>query len=313
MPKESRLLLTGATGFLGSHLARTLLEAGYDLVLLKRSFSDTRRIADLLSNCNVYDVGRTPLEKVFRDGKIDIIIHTATCYGRKGQSLSEIVDSNVVFPLRLLETATGAGVQIFFNTDTFFNRQDIPCDSLPGYVATKRQFVDLARVSPLRPTRFVNVQLEHLYGPDDDDSKFVPQILHRLIANSGALDLTAGEQERDFIYIDDAVSAFLLLLEIAGKGPTPFQHYDLGSGTATSVRTFVQLARRLSGSTSQLNFGALPYRPHEIMNSVADIQPLVAAGWRPRFSVEDGLRQTISWSARASAKFSTDLRATVKS
>jgi len=313
MPKKSRVLLTGATGFLGSHLAHALLEAGYDLVLLKRSSSDTRRIADLLSNCDVYDVGRTPLEKVFRGSKIDIIIHAATCYGRKGQSLSEIVDSNVVFPLRLLEIAAGAGVQIFFNTDTFFNRQDIPCDSLPGYVATKRQFVDLARLSPLGTTRFVNVRLEHLYGPDDDDSKFVPQILHRLIANSGALDLTAGEQERDFIYIDDAVSAFLLLLKTAWKGSTPFQHYDLGSGTATAVRTFVQLARRLSGSSSQLNFGALPYRPHEIMHSVADIRPLVAAGWSPRFSVEDGLRETISWGARSRCKFPTDLRATVKS
>lgn len=313
MSKKSRVLLTGATGFLGSHLAHALLEAGYDLVVLKRSFSDTRRIADLLSHCDVYDVGRISLEKVFEAGKVDIIIHAATCYGRKGQSLSEIVDSNVVFPLRLLEAGVGAGVPIFFNTDTFFNRQDLPCDSLPGYVATKRQFVDLARLSPLGATRFVNVRLEHLYGPEDDDSKFVPQVVHQLVANSGVLDLTAGEQERDFIYIDDAVSAFLLLLETAGKDPTPFQHYDLGSGTATSVRNFVQLARRLSGSSSQLNFGALPYRPHEIMQSVADIRPLVAAGWRPRFSVEDGLRQTISWSARSRSKFPTTLRATVKS
>jgi CDP-paratose synthetase len=303
MPEKSRVLLTGATGFLGSHLTRALVEAGYDLVLLKRSFSNTQRIANLLSDCDVYDLDRTSLERVFRASKIDIIIHGATCYGRKGESLSEIVESNVLFPLRLLETASVAGATAFFNTDTFFNRQGTPYDSLPGYVATKRQFVDLARLSSLRPNRFVNVRLEHLYGPEDDDSKFVPQILHQLIANSGELDLTAGEQERDFIYIDDAVSAFLVLLKTAPKGDDAFRHYDLGSGTATSIRTFVQTAWRLSEASTRLNFGALPYRPHEIMHSAADVRPLKAIGWRPRFSLEEGLRQTISWHVQSQSKF----------
>jgi len=79
---DKTILLTGPTGFLGSHLLQALLNEGYKVIILKRSFSDTWRINHLLDNLKSYDINKTPLEKPFEENKIDIIIHTATNYGR---------------------------------------------------------------------------------------------------------------------------------------------------------------------------------------------------------------------------------------
>ncbi len=110
------ILLTGVTGYLGSHLAKVLLANGYDIVALKRTTSSLRRIESLLPDIALYDLEGLDLAIPFEaHGKIDAVIHTATCYGRNGELVSEIIESNIMFPVRLLETAA------FFDTPVFIN------------------------------------------------------------------------------------------------------------------------------------------------------------------------------------------------
>ena len=292
-----KILLTGATGFLGSHLLHALVANGHHVIIFKRSFSNIQRVAESLSKAFIYDLDRCDLRQPFKEsGPIDAVIHTATCYGRNNEKLSQILEANTVFPVKLFETAISFGVETFFNTDTFFNKGTAFHKHLGGYVLSKRQFMEWGRqIADLRQVCFVNVRLEHLYGPKDDDSKFVSQILTSCLKNIPELKLTHGEQKRDFIYVDDAVSAFLLLLEKANQQGRTYQHYDLGTGQATSVRQFVEMVHHMTESETILLFGALPYRDDEMMYSAANVEPLNALGWSPQYTLEQGVQQIISW------------------
>lgn len=286
-----KVLVTGATGFLGSHLVTALVRQGHQVIVLKRSFSDTRRLKEVLSSVAVYDLDRSPLSDPFRDhGKLDAVLHAATCYGRGGESFSEVCEANLAFPLRLLEAACSHETARFINTDTSLER------GINAYALSKKQFSEWGKLAAESGRiRFVNVVLEHFYGPGDDDGKFVTHVIKSCRQGVPELKLTKGEQERDFIYIDDVVSAYLLLLENGSGAGLAFVEYPLGSGQTVSIRALVEMISRLTGSTTQLNFGALPYRQNEAMRSVADIGALERLGWKATTDLAAGLARTIAY------------------
>lgn len=140
--------------------------------------------------------------------------------------------------------------------------------------------------------KFCNIKLEHMYGPGDDESKFTSYIINSCSKNEPEIKLTPGEQKRDFIYIDDVVFAFQLLLN--HKQDKAFEEYELGSGEPVTIREFVETAHRLTKSRSVLQFGALSYRENEVMHSSANVEALKALGWEPRNNLVDGLKKIIS-------------------
>jgi len=290
--------MTGATGFLGSHLASTLLNAGHTVIILKRSFSNTWRINEFLNDVFFYDIDHVDLDQPFREhGDINAVIHTATNYGRKGGKATEVFESNLVFPLRLLEIATTYNTRIFMNTDTFFNKDSTRnYEYLNFYSLSKRQFEEWGRQFALsNNSLFINIKLEHIYGPNDDPSKFTTYIVQSCINNMDKLELTPGEQKRDFIYIDDAVNAFLKILNISDSIKEYFQEYNVGTGNSESIRHFVEIAHSLTHSSTKLFWGTLPYRENEIMESHADISKIINIGWSPKYDIFEGLKKMIGY------------------
>jgi CDP-paratose synthetase len=284
-----RILMTGATGFLGSHLAKALLAQGYDVVALKRKTSALYRIESILSKITFYDVEELDFDSLFlKENKIDAVIHTATIYGRDGESSSEIFATNTIFPLSLLDAAIRADVKLFINTDTVLDKY------LNVYALSKNQFMQWGRYfSQKNKIHFVNLRLEHFYGQGDDDSKFTSYVINNCILNTSSLKLTLGEQRRDFIYIDDAVAAYLVVLKSVNLLDERFVECDVGSGTTVSIREFVELVHRMTGSKTSLEFGAIPYREGEEMNSHADTHVLKSLGWYCKYSLEQGLKLII--------------------
>lgn len=283
------VLMTGVSGYLGSHLARALLERGYRVVALKRRSSSLHRIQSLLPDIILHDLeGLDFSVPMLAHGTINAVIHTATCYGRHAESVSQISEANTAFPLRLLEAAIDAKVPLFVNTGTSLDKY------LNPYALSKQQFAEWGRYfATQRQIRFLNARLEHFFGPDDDDSKFTTHVIGSCIRNVPELELTAGEQKRDFIYIDDVVSAYLAVLgsgEALGGG---FVEFDIGSGVAVSIREFAETVRRMTHSQTRLNFGAVPYREGEVMFAQADISPLKRLGWNPVYTLEQGLQLAI--------------------
>ena len=142
----------------------------------------------------------------------------------------------------------------------------------------------------------VNVALEHFYGPGDDPSKFVTMMLNEMLNNAEKIDLTAGEQKRDFIYIDDVVNAFILILKFISSQKNGFYEYEVGSGSSVKIKSLVKLIKELSNCQfTKLNFGAINYRGNEVMASAVDISNLLKLGWKPQDTLESGLLKTIEF------------------
>jgi len=286
---SKRIVLTGATGFLGSHLASSMRVAGHEVIALKRRSSSLHRVAAISSELTMLDVDSIDFDRIFsRFGKVDAIIHTATCYGRNNESVSEIFSANTEFPLRLLDAGARAGVRAFLNTDTILDKY------LNLYAFSKNQLLEWGKFFSLQgKISFWNLRLEHFYGAGDDPTKFTAHVINSCLANTPALKLTLGEQRRDFIHIDDVVSAYMTLLDHIDSANKTLMQFDVGSGRSVSIRDFVESVKRITGSTTRLDFGALPYREGEVMHSVADISGLSAMGWTCRDDIESGISNVV--------------------
>jgi Nucleoside-diphosphate-sugar epimerases len=280
------ILLTGATGFLGSNLLKKLIANNYDVIILKRSFSNTFRIRKFANKVKYYNVDQIKIKTVF-DNQIEMIIHCATDYGRNEASLLSVIESNLVLPLNLLEFGRKKGVSYFVNTDTILDER------INDYSLSKHQFKEWLKSRSL-DVRCINIALEHFYGPFDNKSKFVSYIISNLLTGVPSLALTPGEQKRDFIFIDDVIDAFMKIISNADCLSKRFVNYEIGTGNPISIREIVQLIKLIvNNNTTILDFGAIPYRENEVMKSAANITEIRKLGWNPQFALEEGLRTTI--------------------
>lgn len=282
------VLLSGVTGFIGSHVARRLVRAGWAVHGLKRSTSFLDSLADVKDGITFHDVDRDGVNAAFRSvPRFDAVIHLATNYGRGSDSPSLLAEANTLFPLTMLERAIASRVPIVLNSDTCFT---VDYKYLRPYTLSKKQFVQWGQLlCEGSPTRFVNCILQHPYGPGDRPTKFVPAMARQCFESTGPIALTPGEQKKDFVYVGDVAEAYKLILDKAETLPAGFSQFEVGSGKAVSIRQFVELLHRLTRSKATLNFGGLSYRDGEIMFSQADPSALHALGWRPIVSLEEGL------------------------
>lgn len=286
-----KIILTGASGYLGSKLAISLLASGHDVSLLLRPGSKLDRLGPIASNLCVgrYHTDADIVDFVTKVAP-DVVIHTACSYGRKDETPLQIHDANVRFGLCILQALDQAD-----HAWTFFNCGTVLGPDINLYALTKNQFSQVGRAfidQGKGTSRFINVALQHIYGPNDDPSKFTQHVLNACRNADPVLELTAGEQKRDFVYIDDVTSAFHVLVENREQLGR-FAEIDVGSGIAPTIRAFVETIHRLTKSTTKLRFGALPYRVNEAMLCVADLSQMRRLGWAPQYTVEAGVCRTI--------------------
>jgi len=282
------VLITGATGFFGSHLAELLLNHNYQVAAYYRESSDFWRVSAIRSSINWFNINSELSQPFESKPGISHIIHVATNYGRNSELNSTLVETNLLIPLKLLELANKNNAKTFFNTDTALPK------TVNAYSLSKHQFSEWLKKSSSN-TKIFNIKLEHIYGPKDDNTKFVTYIINECLRNIDCINLTRGEQKRDFIYVTDAVNAYLNLLENHQSINDNYLELELGSGEGIHIRKLVELIRELTKAASILKFGALPYRESESMESVADCSILNRMGWKAEYDLTHGLMEVINY------------------
>ena len=289
--KAKKILITGATGFLGSHLLPVLIEKGYNIIILKRSFSNICRIQNVFSQIKSYDIDKVDIKEIFDENEIGGIIHLATDYGRKNNNdIIQMSKANIEMPTQLLDLGCIYGGIFFINTHTFWDSK------YSLYSAMKNSFIEIAKYFTANfRIKFINMKLEHMYGEGDEYSKFIPFIIKNILEDK-KIKVTKGEQKRDFIYVKDVVNAYIKSLDNLGNLNNDFMEFEIGTGESVSLKYFVSKIEGKIGKKANIKWGAIPYRKNEIFDSKANIKKAKnILGWYPNYDISNGLKRTINW------------------
>ncbi len=288
---KKSILIVGINGFLGSHLAN-YLKHNYNVIGLEHSLQNLFRIKN--EGFTVYESKNIDaLESIFDKHQFQIVINVATIYRRQGESISSLLETNVNLSVRMLEFSIKYNVRQYFNTDSFFNNSKFSYSYLFDYTLSKKQALEWIELLVKKTNcKVANMKIFHMYGENDAQGKFIPSIIEKIKGGERFVDLTAGEQTRDFIYVNDVVRAYECLIVNVEK-LNQFQEFHVGTGESHSIKKLVSLIKELTGSSIHLKFGELPYRDGEIMNSSITNFKLFELGWRPLYSLKEGVKRIV--------------------
>jgi nucleoside-diphosphate-sugar epimerase len=298
-----RCLVTGASGFLGSHLVRELLARQHSVVVLLRPGSHTERLQDCLSRVSIVHGSledTSELLRTLQHEPVDATFHLAwsgvTAEHRNG---IEQVTKNVIHSLELWEVLHNIGCKVFIGVGSQAEygphpgvlREDMPMAPVTAYGSAKLALgILLKQLCAVAEMRFVWLRLFSAYGPGDDERHMVPSLIRALMRREKPA-LTAGDQVWDYLYVTDVANALCASLESNAAGV-----FNLGSGISCILREFISQVRDNIDPALPLGFGEVPYRCDQVMNLSADVSRLKAAtGWMPAISLPKGTRKTVEW------------------
>jgi nucleoside-diphosphate-sugar epimerase len=290
---QSKILITGASGFLGSTILRKFVNDGYSVVALVRENSNLKRINDIADRYQLFRVDKhfNNLNLLFETYDIETIIHTATEYGRNSK-ISDIYKTNFIFSMRLVELGIENGLRYFMNSDSFFGKTEFQgVNYMRDYTLSKRYFLDYL-INNSDRLKVVNLRLEHVFGEFDSDTKFVTNVFHKLVKSECVTLITDGSQKRDFVYVEDAVSAYISIFSQIDKIDN-LAEFQIGRGESVSLRQFVQLMANVTKSKSILRFGDVRDNKNDIKDSVANLKPLQYLGWKSCYDLSSAIKKML--------------------
>lgn len=291
------ICLTGATGFIGSNLLKSLqAQGGASISAIARSQESCDRIKSLNVDFYLDDGDTDHLIKYFQERKFDTVVHLASLYlkDHQSQQIENLISSNVLFGTRLLEASVKSSVRSFINTGTFwqhFNNKVYSPVNL--YAASKQAFEMIARYyQESSNILFATLYLNDTYGPGDTRKKILN--IWKAMKEGDRVDMSPGEQSINLLHIDDAVRGYLRLIYLAQRGKLSKDaaaSYVLKSNEEVTLRQLAVLFEQISKKKLNINWGGLPYRDREIM-TIWDGGATVE-GWEPLVSLKEGLKEFI--------------------
>lgn len=296
-PSET-VVVSGATGFVGTALTRRLVAAGRRVVAVVRPTSDVAGLRALGLEPLV-DAGRAEaLTEALAPFGPRTVFHLAARFvaEHRTSDVDDLVATNLGFSTRLAEAATRAGCRRFVAAGTSWQIDASGAERpVSLYAATKAAFeAILSHYAAADGVRVAALRFHDTYGPGDPRRKLLALLLGAL-ASGDRLGLSPGEQRIDLVHVEDVVEALLVAegrLDAAEAGT--FERFAVASGRAVSIRELVGILERVAGRPLPVVFGERPYRRFEVMEPSPGA---VLPGWRARISLEEGLSQMIGGAA----------------
>lgn len=299
--KDKRLLITGATGFVGTHLLHALAASGAAIAAISRTGAALPGVAQVFAGdlADSAFVGRSIAE-----WQPEVIWHLA---GARERSLSRDafdrnISANLIGTLNLLQATLGQAQLkriVVLGTGEEYGRNTAPfCETMREAPVSAYSFSKqcATHLSQLMHASFglpvVVLRPSLAYGPGQHSDMFLPALIHSLLRGA-PFAMTRGEQTRDYVYVGDLVQALLR----AGVGAgIDGEIINIGSGQATRIADLVQRVEALLGAPGLVRLGALDYRTGEAMAYSFDVRKAHSAlGWSPQTSIDAGLQSTIAW------------------
>lgn len=286
-----KILITGASGNLGSKLLPKMCELGSECAILLRTSSVLGYELAKLKNLTIYRFeSEFEIKRYIQEFNPDLIIHTACNYGLNGEADTEVYRTNIDYGLNIIRSLDLKNFsKTFININTALPRE------ISAYAKSKHLFSDICRdISKLHSGKFkfIDVITQSIYDESAPHSGFISYAIRECLTNSESFKLTAGQQKRDFIHVVDVVEAIKIIV-LNLERIQNVEQFELGSGLSLPIKYIVKLIHKLTESKANLIFGALPYRNFEPMNLVADISKLEALGWTPSVKLEHKLEEIL--------------------
>jgi nucleoside-diphosphate-sugar epimerase len=301
-----RVVLTGGTGFIGSNLARRLVEEGHEVHLLLRKKYNPWRIDPIKGDVHLHVVDLTDAESLAAEVvsiRPDWIFHLAVYGAYQSQSgLRRMVDTNLMATANLVDACAQVGFEAFINTGSsseYGYKNHAPTEEEwlePNsmYAITKAAATHYCRwIAQSQRMNLATLRLYSAFGPLEEPTRLIPALI--LDGLQGNLPpLVDPSVARDYIFIDDVVDAYLAAA--SHPGSISARVYNVGTGVQTSLREVVDLACQLLPISVKPHWGSMPNRQWDTSVWMADHTNIARdLGWKPKIIFSVGLKRTIEW------------------
>lgn len=296
------VLLTGGTGFIGSHLLEELLNQNKKVILLKRSFSNTWKISEFLEheNLTLKNIDEENLSDIFSQYDINGIFHLSAFMQRKhdSENIKEMIDSNITFPCQLLENSINSNVKFFINTGSFFEykltnspiSENHQIESFNLYGATKTAFEDILKFyQNSYDLNCSTLKLFTPYGPKDDERKIVPYLIINSIKKNEIL-IKSPNKKLDFVYVTDIADAYISVMNNISKFKD-YNSFNVGTGIGTTIKDVLTIIESNLGKNENVHFENV--ESDQVWCSNEKIKDLT--NWTAKTRLEDGIKHTIKY------------------
>lgn len=305
MASNKTYLITGATGFIGSLLARRLVGDKKKTHLILRKQANLWRIKDIVNklDCHISDLTEMEkIRKIIKKIKPAVIYHLAT-YGAYPyqDEPDKIIETNILGTWNLLKAASSVDYELFVNTGSsseygFKQKPMKETDLLEpaSYYAVSKCSQTLLCFYTARHKKKPVVTLRpfSVYGPYEEPARLIPTLMRALYFKKN-MNLVSGEIARDMIYVDDVVDAYLLVEQLKKY---PGEIFNIGTGIRSTIKHIVEKAAEVTGERTSFKWGRMKPRIWDTANWVADIsKSKQLLGWSPQIDLKRGLSLAWEW------------------